>query len=327
MNSSVAVTERLDGQRCFHVSGKIEASSDPLDMRLQRMLGHIPTLIHPCPRSVLVVGCGAGVTAGSFVVHPEVERIVICEIEPLIPKVVASYFAVENHQVLEDPRVQVVYDDARHYMLTAQEKFDVITSDPIHPWVKGAATLYTREYLEMCRARLKPGGVVAQWVPLYESPVEAVKSEMKTFFEVFPHGTLWSNDARGSGYDVVLLGQEQATTIDLDQLHQRMSRPDHALVAESLVNVEFHSEVELLARYAGRGEDLQSWLKDAQINSDRDLRLQYLAGKGPNIDRGEQIYDEIKACYRFPSGLFVASHDFMDSLVVELAKAHLRPRK
>src|SRR5439155_8709250 len=78
-NSSVAVTLIDEGVRNFHVSGKIEASSEPQDMRLQRMLGHIPALVHPEPKSVLVVGCGAGVTAGSFVVHPSVERIVICE--------------------------------------------------------------------------------------------------------------------------------------------------------------------------------------------------------------------------------------------------------
>jgi spermidine synthase len=326
MNASVAVTQRYDGEMCFHVSGKIEASSDPQDMRLQRMLGHIPALIHPNPRSVLVVGCGAGVTAGSFVVHPEVRRIVICEIEPLIPRVVARHFAEENHGVLEDPRVQVVYDDARHYMLTAQEKFDVITSDPIHPWVKGAATLYTREYLAMCKARLNPGGVVAQWVPLYESPVDAVKSEMKTFFEIFPQGTLWSNDAHGSGYDVVLLGQEQATSIDVDALRRRMGRDDHMLVAASLVKVEFHSEFELLARYAGQGADFQAWLKDAPINSDRDLRLQYLAGMGLNLDQNAQIFEQIMACYRFPPHLFVGSRDSMDSLLLELAKAHVRPR-
>src|SRR5262249_28812907 len=97
MNSSVAVSV-VDGKvRNFHVSGKIEASSEQQDMRLQRMLGHIPALVHPQPKSVLVVGCGAGVTAGSFIVHPSVERIVICEIEPLIPRVVAEYFADENY--------------------------------------------------------------------------------------------------------------------------------------------------------------------------------------------------------------------------------------
>src|SRR5204862_6665246 len=92
MNSSVAVSMLIDGTRNFHVSGKIEASSEPQDMRLQKMLGHIPALIHPQPKKVLVVGCGAGVTAGSFLTHPEVERIVICEIEPLIPQVVVTHF-------------------------------------------------------------------------------------------------------------------------------------------------------------------------------------------------------------------------------------------
>ena len=152
--------------RNFHVSGKVEASSEPQDMRLQRMLGHIPALLHPKPRSVLVVGCGAGVTAGSFVLYPEVERIVICEIEPLIPPIAADYFGPENYNVLDDPRVEVVYDDARHYILTTNEKFDIITSDPIHPWVKGSATLYSKEYFEMCRRHLNPGGVITQWVPL-----------------------------------------------------------------------------------------------------------------------------------------------------------------
>src|SRR5262245_35861833 len=150
MNASVAVTEMPGGGRNFHVSGKVEASSEGRDMRLQRMLGHIPALLHPRPRSVLVVGFGAGVTAGSFVPHPAVERVVICELEPLIPRFVAPYFTRENHDVVRDPRVRIVYDDARHHLLTTPERFDIITSDPIHPWVKGSATLYTKEYFELC---------------------------------------------------------------------------------------------------------------------------------------------------------------------------------
>src|ERR1044071_6634530 len=99
MNSSVAVSETPGGARFFYVSGKTEASSLEKDMRLQRMLGHIPALLHPNPRSVLIVGCGAGVTSGSFVLHPSIERIVICDIEPLIPRVVAEHFSEENHDV------------------------------------------------------------------------------------------------------------------------------------------------------------------------------------------------------------------------------------
>ena len=178
LNSSIAVSELEGGIRNFHVSGKVEASTEVHDMRLQRLLGHMSALMHPEPRSVLVVGFGAGVTAGSFVLHPGVKRIVICEIEPLIPRMVAPYFSKENYDVLHDPRVEVVYDDARHYILTTHEKFDVITSDPIHPWVKGAASLYTKDYFELVKAHLNPGGVVTQWVPLYQSTTDVVKSEI-----------------------------------------------------------------------------------------------------------------------------------------------------
>ena len=182
------------------------------------------------PKSVLVVGFGAGVTAGSFVLHPGIKRIVICEIEPLIPEVVSTYFSKENYNVAHDPRVQIVYDDARHFILTTKEKFDVITSDPIHPWVKGAATLYTKEYFELVKQHLNPGGVVTQWVPLYESSPAVVKSEVATFFNVFTEGTVWSNDIQGRGYDLVLAGHATPQTIDLDSMQARLTRPEGARV-------------------------------------------------------------------------------------------------
>ncbi len=255
LNSSVAVTENREG-RAFHVSGKIEASTRPHDMRLQRMLGHLPALIHPQPRSVLIVGCGAGVTAGSFVLYPSIERIVICEIEPLVPQVVAQYFARENHDVVRDPRVEIIHDDARHYILTTREKFDIITSDPIHPWVKGSATLYTQEYFELCKQHLNPGGAITQWVPLYESNRAVVQSEIATFVEVFPHGTIWGNPTEGKGYDLVLLAQVEPTRIDLDELHQRFARVDHQVAVDSLRETNFASMPSLLATYAGQASDL-----------------------------------------------------------------------
>ena len=133
MNASIVVSEWDDGKRLFHISGKAEASNEPHDLKLERMLGHIPALAHPDPQSVLIVGFGAGVTAGSFVTYPGIKRIVICEMEPLVPPATTKYFSRENYNVLHDPRTTIVYDDARHYMLTTREKFDIITSDPIHP--------------------------------------------------------------------------------------------------------------------------------------------------------------------------------------------------
>ena len=314
MNASVVISEPEEGKRYFHVSGKVEASTESYDMRLQRMLGHLPALLHSKPRSVLVVGFGAGVTAGTFVKHPGIERIVICEIEPLIPPAATRYFARENYNVLRDPRTKVVYDDARHFILTSRDKFDIITSDPIHPWVKGTSTLYSKEYFELVKAHLNPGGVVTQWVPLYESDLDTVKSELATFFDVFPAGTIWGNDIDGQGYDTVLLGQAEPSRVDLDQLQQRLARADHQPVAESLHDVAFWSGADLLATYAGRASDLRSWLEHAEINHDVNLRLQYLAGMGLNFDQPAFIYNQILSYRRFPEDLFIGSPSAVHTL-------------
>jgi spermidine synthase len=325
INSTVAVTEESDGVRNFHVAGKIEASTEPQDMRLQRMLGHLPGLVHPHPQSVLIVGCGAGVTAGSFVVQPDIKRIVICEIEPLVPSVISTYFAKENYDVVHDPRVRIVYDDARHFVLTTKEKFDIITSDPIHPWVKGAATLYTEEYFQICKDHLNPGGIVTQWVPLYQSTEPVVKSEFATFFKVFPTGTIWSNTVNNGGYDVVLLGMEnEHGTINVDNMQERLNQPDHQEVAESLSEVGFNSVTDLLSTYAAQASDLQGWLADAQINTDANLRLQYLAGLGMDSKDGTRIYSGMLSNFNYPNSLFVASRPVKLQLDIALLRARGR---
>jgi spermidine synthase len=298
LNASVAVSQMPAGVRNFHVSGKIEASTEPQDMRLQRMLGHIPALFHSNPRSVLVVGFGSGVTAGSFAVHPSVERIVICEIEPLIPQVASTYFGKENYNVLQDARVEVIYDDARHYILTTNEKFDVITSDPIHPWVKGSASLYTQEYFELAKRHLNPGGIISQWVPLYDSNIESVKTEIATFFEVFQNGTIWANEHNAMGYDLVLLGNASSSPVSLDDFRRQFDRPENVNVKHSLQAVGMQSAGAVLATYAGQQRELASWLAGAEINRDRNLRLQYLAGMGVNSSRNWVIYEEIKRVLR-----------------------------
>ena len=177
-NASVAVSERSNGVRNYHNAGKVQASSEPQDMRLQRMLGHLTTLVPKQRDAVVVIGCGAGVTAGAVSIDPAVEHETIAEIEPLVPRVVSTYFAEHNFDVVRNPKVRVHVDDARHFLFTTKEKFDAITSDPLDPWVKGAAMLYTREFFELAKSRLNPGGIVTLFVQLYESNTEAVKSEV-----------------------------------------------------------------------------------------------------------------------------------------------------
>jgi spermidine synthase len=319
INASIAVTEESNGWRNFHVSGKVEASTEPQDMRLQRLLGHLSALMasgdDQGPKNVLVVGFGAGVTAGAISIHPTVERMVICELEPLIPKVVSKYFREVNYDVGENPKVQIVYDDARHYMLTTREKFDVITSDPIHPWVKGAATLYTKEYFEHVKAHLNPGGVVTQWVPLYESTEDVVRSEIATFLEVFPNATVWRNDARnGGGYDAVLVGRLEETPIDVDAWQARIDSPEYSAVKASLADVGYVTILDVLKTYSGRGKDLGPWVAGAAINTDRNLRLQYLAGFGVNNNLGTSIRDSMLRYRQFPADLFTGQESTLAPL-------------
>jgi spermidine synthase len=306
-NGTVAVTLQTDGIRSFHSAGKVQASNDPRDMRLQRMLGHISALAVEHPKKVLVVACGAGVTAGSFVPYPDVEEIVICDIEPLVPDHVAPLFKKENYDVVNDKRVRIVHDDGRHFIRTTKEKFDVITSDPIDPWVKGCAALNTVEYYRMCKEHLNPGGVMSLWIPLYESNADTIKSVLATFFHVYPNGVLWSNDQNGDGYDAVLFGQVEPTKIDLDKWQARLDRADYSAVKESLADVGFHSANDLLATYAGRAEDLGEWMKGAEINEDKSLRLQYLAGMWLNNYNGTQLLSGITHYYKFPDTMFTGS--------------------
>jgi spermidine synthase len=323
-NASVAVSRLPGGILNYHNAGKVQASSEPQDMRLQRMLGHLTTLIPKDPSRVLVIGCGAGVTAGAVSIEPRLKQLTIAEIEPLVPEVVSRYFAEHNFDVVRNPKTRVHLDDARHYLLTTDEKFDAITSDPLDPWVKGAAMLYTREFFEIVKQRLNPGGVVTLFVQLYESNNEAVKSEIATFMEAFPNGVVWGNTQDGRGYDLVLMAQNQPLQIDVDEMQRKLTSPEYAQVAHSLSEIGIYSAVDLFATYAGRGPEMGGWMQDAMINRDRNLRLQYLAGLGLNLYQSDRIYSGMIAHARYPEGLFTGSEATLRELREAIAREHSR---
>ena len=314
INSSVAVASFPNGATTFHVAGKIQASNVPRDMRLQRMLGHLTTLTAANPRSVLVIGCGAGITAGAVSIDPGVERETIVEIEPLVPKAASTYFSKPNFDVLHNPKVHLRIDDGRHYLLTSNEKFDGITIDPLDPWVKGAANLYTREFFEVMKRHLNAGGTATMYIQLFETNLDAVKSSVATFFEVFPNATIWGNPYQGQGHDMVLLGNVDPLRIDLDQMEQRVDYRGDSQMAQSLAEVGMNSPVDLFATYAGRARDLKPWIRGAAINRDRNLRMEYLAGLGLNLDDSAHIYAGILAYRRFPEDLFTSAEGRVDSL-------------
>jgi spermidine synthase len=314
INSSVGVTRFPDDVVTFHVAGKIQASNNARDMRLQRMLGHLTTLASPHPRSVLVIGCGAGITAGAVSIDPLVERETIVEIEPLVPQAAARYFYEANWSVLSNPKVHLRIDDGRHFLLTTKERFDGITIDPLDPWVKGAASLYTKEFFEAMKQHLNPGGTVTMYIQLFETTDEAVRIAAATFFEVFPNGSIWGNPYQGKGHDMVLLGQVEPLLVDLDEMEQRVDFRGDSELSRSLSEVGMNSPVELFATYAGRASDLKPWLQGAAINRDGNLRMQYLAGLGLDRDDSAAIYAEMLQYRRFPEDAFVSREGRVESL-------------
>jgi spermidine synthase len=314
-NSSVAITKWNDGATEIDVNGHVEATTETYDMKLQRMVGHLPAVLHPNPKSVLGIGFGAGVSAGTFTRYPGIEHITICEIEPVIPPTSTRFFGKQNYEVYRNPKTHVVFDDARHYLLTTTDKFDIIASDPLDIFAKGTAAIYSKEYFESVKRHLNPGGTFTLYVPLYETDLRTIKSELATFFAAFPHSTIWANTVNGMGYDMVFMGHLEKPSINLDEVEQRLRRPDYAPVVESLAEIGVTSLNDLLATYAGQNSDLGVWSAGAELNTDGDLRLQYLGGWGINSTMEDKLYREMLRYREVPRGLFTGAPERVETVL------------
>ena len=268
LESIVSVIKVKGGEQAFITNGRVEASTYPQALQVQYTLGHLPMLLNRNPRQVLVVGLGSGMTAGATLVHPAVERVTLAEIEPQVVGV-ARTFAAYNHQLLDNPKLQIVFNDGRNYLLTTDRTFDVITADPIHPWFRGAGYLYASEYFALAAARLNPGGVVAQWLPLYELTPQDLASVVKTFQQHFPYALLWLNH-----YDSVLVGSTSPLLIDEAELEKRLAEP---AVANDLKQVTMGSATDFLSYFAMGGDGLKRFGRYGTFNTDDRLYLEFSA--------------------------------------------------
>lgn len=290
VSASAGVYERRRPGRVvaldFAINGKKEASTDFEALRNQRVLGHLPMLLHPEPRRVLVVGLGAGVTAGAAAVHAGAE-VTVAELAPEVPRATRE-FAGPNRGVLDRPNVKLVFRDGRRVLVDTAaakepgQRFDVVTSDPIHPWVAGAVNLYTREYFELVAASLAPGGVAAHWLPLYEMDFEDALAVFRSFHAALPHAALWVTFAG----DAVLVGSVEPLHVDL---HRFASRAAAAPVREDLEEVRLGDPLRLLAGLAVGSEALDR--RPGKILTDNRQALEFRAARavfrsstvGPNL--------------------------------------------
>jgi len=188
------------------------------------MMTHIPMLLHPDPRRLLVICFGTGATAGAGLLHPGTSVDVV-DINPAVFEF-APYFEAANHGVARHARARLILDDGRNFLLTTTERYDVITAEPMPPRFAGVVNLYSKEYYQLARAHLRPGGFVVQWLPMHLTTfIEALRI-LRTMQDVFPETTLWLH----SGTGVIVSRRDLPIEIDLDRFRQAYG--DDALRAD-----------------------------------------------------------------------------------------------
>jgi spermidine synthase len=201
------------------VNGKSDASTAE-DMPTQLLLGHLPMLLCPHSERALVIGLGSGMTCSAVARHPSIRRIDAVELSPEVVEA-ARLFDKFTGGILDDPRVRVVVDDAKSFLEIAAEAYDVIISEPSNPWMAGVAGLFSKEFYESCRRRLAPGGLMVQWVQLYEMSDEVIDICLATFGSVFGHFSVWQS----SMLDLLLAGGTEPLRTELSALEARFAEP------------------------------------------------------------------------------------------------------
>jgi len=263
--STVSVVDQ-GWDRTLIVNGKAVASDDPVDAHIQLLLGHVPVLLHPDPKSAIVIGMGTGITLGSVAAHDGIERIVLAEIEPAVLGA-RPFFAGVNGDPLGDSRLQVEIQDGRNFLKTTDAHFDVITADPIHPFTRGSAYLYTEEYYRIALARLTEHGVMCQWLPITALSSDDVRSVIGTFAKVFPHTSLWQ-----SSHDTLLIGSLAPPAIEWDDLARRLAQP---AVRTQLGSIGLDDPYAFLAELGMDDAAVRDFARGAVINTDDNLFLEF----------------------------------------------------
>jgi len=296
VTTSVDVLETGWGEKIISINAKPVATTYLYDMRLLRMAGHLPVLLHPDPREAVVIGMGAGVSAGCIGIYPSVENLTIVELSPEVPDGTRQ-FAEWNYHVLDMPKVDVVFNDGANYMKATRKQFDVISSDPFHPFVAGAATLYSREHWIACKDRLREGGIVAQYLPLYHLSAGDFATIVGTFVDVFPNASMWF-----CGVDTVLIGSKGPLKVDLDRVAEHMSDP---VVMSALLHMGVHRPGDVLGWFVAGPEELREMSVGAPRNRNDFPVLEFSAPKAIRLTGVDSTMPAVlTACER------LSPHDF-----------------
>jgi spermidine synthase len=291
INSTITV-RKAENNIYLKIHGKTDASTGSEDMETQTFSGYLPVMLHPNPQEALVIGLGSGVTAGTVGQYDSIRSIDIVEIEPSVVEA-ASIFSSVNHNVLEDPRTRIFINDARNHLLESNKKYDFIVSEPSNPWISGIANLYTRDYLDIVRQRLNPGGILCQWIQCYNMSPESLKMVLKTAALSFENIQLWHID-----YANLLIIESN------EEIKISPSRIDQVVNFSNKTKEDFSTYLHVESPNEIRGRlwldrpGMLAFSGQAQVNTDNFPYLEFLAPRDMYTDARRYIFDELSGLHK-----------------------------
>jgi spermidine synthase len=265
---TATVSVREDqGTISLAINGRTNASDSSYDMPTQVMLSQIPLLVAPKINNALIIGFATGVSVGALLRSP-IESVTCVELETAT--IAASrFFNHVNHLPLDDPRTHLIIDDARTFLRVTPNKYDMIISEPSHPWVPGVANLFTKEFFELGRERLSDQGVFVQWVQIYQLSTESLKSVLATYHSVFPHVLMFRVGGAETGKDLILIGSDQR--LNLNHLSERFADPG---MAAEVGRVNLRSENDVRDWFVCDESRLGAAVRGSMINTDDNMFIE-----------------------------------------------------
>jgi spermidine synthase len=311
-NNATISVRRGEGYVALRTNGKVDASNRD-DMKSQLMFGYLPAFFHQAPRSALVVGYGSGVTVGAATTFTELEEIDCIEIEPAVLGA-ASHFDTINRKSYGHPKVRIIYDDARSYMNVTRKQYDLIISEPSNPWIAGVASLFTAEFYQRAAEVLKPDGVFAQWVQLYELDPEDLRMILREFQQTFPEVSLWHTGAA----DLILIGTRQPQRLDLGRV-SRIALADPTIMRDFRDYFHLSRPEGILAYYVLPSDVIRGLSSTSRRNTDDHPILEYHAPRMLFKDTGalniDMLYDAKSGL--IPPGAVIVDPEITYSAMVE----------
>ena len=265
---TATVSVRRDGDTVsMAINGRTNASDSIYDMPTQVMLGQLPVLIAPQRNNALVIGFATGVTVGAML-QSSIESVTCVELEPTTAEA-STFFNHVNNRPLDDTRTHLIIDDARTYLRVTRAHFDIIVSEPSHPWVPGVANLFTQEFFELGRERLSQQGIFVQWVQIYQLSTESLRSVLATYQKVFPHVLVFRVGGLNKGKDLLLVGSNEP--VKLDGLAMRLA---DGRVQSELARINLKSEADVRSWFVCDELRLGPAVVGARINTDDNMHIE-----------------------------------------------------